>query len=439
MSDATANGAFDRKTEGFKSERHGLDPTDIAIGVVIGRTSEFFDFFVFAIASVLVFPSLVFPFVDPVTGTLYSFAVFSLAFLARPFGTWLFMTIDRRHGKGTKLTIALFLLGTSTVVVAFLPSYAQIGNASIWLLCLFRIGQGIAIAGTWDGLASLLAMNAPQRHKGWWAMLPQLGAPFGLILATGLFAFFHGFLPREEFLSWGWQFPFFCAFAINVVALFSRLRIVATPEYVHQFERRELQATRVRETVRRFPRFIIAGAFAPLASFALFHMVTVYPLSWVNLFTDENVTHFLIIEGIGAAVCSVAIVASGLLADRYGRRTLIFVTAIGIAVFSGLAPMLLGQGQLGEVVYMGAGFILLGLAFGQSSGIVASNFPTRYRYTGSAIVSDLAWLFGAGLSPFVALYLSEQFGLAAGGAYLFSGAVCTILALRYNRYLEHRR
>ncbi|MEE2950294.1 MAG: MFS transporter [Pseudomonadota bacterium] len=437
MSQATANGSFERDIAVTNADRHRLDPSEIAIGVIIGRTSEFFDFFVFAIASVIVFPARIFSFTDPVTGTLYSFAIFALAFVARPFGTWLFMTIDRRHGKGVKLTIALFGLGTSTVAVAFLPTYDQIGMAAVWLLAALRIGQGISLGGTWDGLASLLAMNAPEKHRGWWAMVPQLGAPFGLIVASGLFAFFHGFLPKEQFLDFGWQFPFFCAFAINVVALFARLRIVATPEYVHQFQRRELQATRLRQTVRSYGRFIVIGAFTPLASFALFHMVTVYPLSWIALFTDDNVTHFLIIEGFGAAVGVIAIITSGFLADRYGRRQVLWMSAVLIAIFSGFAPSMLDQGTAGEIIFMVTGFALLGVTFGQCSGAVASNFPRSYRYTGSALVSDLAWLFGAGFAPFVALFLSDLFGLIAAGAYLLSGAICTLLALRYNERVEY--
>lgn len=437
MSQATANGSFERDLAVTNADRHKLDPSEIAIGVIIGRTSEFFDFFVFAIASVIVFPARIFSFTDPVTGTLYSFAIFALAFIARPFGTWLFMTIDRRHGKGVKLTIALFGLGTSTVAVAFLPTYDQIGMAAVWLLAALRIGQGISLGGTWDGLSSLLAMSAPDKHRGWWAMVPQLGAPFGLIVASGLFAFFHGFLPKEQFLDFGWQFPFFCAFAINVVALFARLRIVATPEYIHQFQRRELQATRLRQTVRSYGRFIVIGAFTPLASFALFHMVTVYPLSWIALFTEDNITHFLIIEGFGAAVGVIAIITSGFLADKYGRRQVLWMCAVLIAIFSGFAPSMLDQGTAGEIIFMVTGFALLGVTFGQCSGAVASNFPRSYRYTGSALVSDLAWLFGAGFAPFVALFLSDVFGLLAAGAYLLSGAICTLLALRYSERVEY--
>ncbi|MES2054378.1 MAG: MFS transporter [Pseudomonadota bacterium] len=416
--------------------RHGeIAPGEIAIGVIIGRTSEFFDFFVYAIASVLVFPVLVFPYVDRLTGTLYSFAIFALAFVARPIGSFIFMAVDRAHGRGVKLTIALFLLGGSTAAIAFLPGHAQIGAASALLLALFRMGQGVALGGTWDGLASLLALNAPEGKRGWYAMIPQLGAPIGLMVASALFAFLASSLSAEDFLDWGWRYPFFVAFAINVVALFARLRIVSTPAYAQLFESRELQPSPVLETVRRQGRNIVIGAFAPLASFALFHMVTVFPLSWVFLFTRQNPTRFLVIEIIGAAVGVLAVLASGLIADRVGRRYLLGVSAAAIAVFSGFAPQLLDGGDIGEVAFMVIGFAILGLAFGQSSGTVSSNLPSAYRYTGAALTSDLAWLVGAGFAPLAALVLASQFGLIAAGGYLLSGAVGTLAALGINKEL----
>jgi len=412
--------------------KKNINPGEIAVGVIIGRTSEFFDFFVYAIASVLVFPKLVFPTYGPLLGTLYSFAIFALAFIARPFGTLIFMAIDRAYGRGVKLTIALFLLGTSTVAVGFLPGYDQIGLTSAFLLGVLRVGQGLALGGGWDGLSSLLALNAPERRRGWYAMIPQLGAPIGLAVASALFAFFINALSPEDFLDWGWRYPFFVAFAINVVALFSRLRIVVMPEYIKLFQNRELNPASVKETLRREGRNVLIGAFAPLASFALFHMVTVFPLSWVFLFTIQKPAHFLIIETIGSAVGIASIIASGIFADLFGRRRLLGVTAGAIAVFSGFAPQLLNGGYAGELIYMVFGFILLGLSFGQASGTVASNFSSKYRYTGSALTSDLAWLFGAGFAPFVALFLSSRFGLIMAGAYLLSGAACTLAALVIN-------
>jgi len=434
-SDIADSTPLERDSRVVNAREGKIAPSEIAIGVIIGRTSEFFDFFVYAIASVLVFPAYVFPFVDRLTGTLFSFALFALAFVARPIGSLIFMAIDRHHGRGTKLTIALFLLGLSTVSVAFLPGYNAIGMASVVLLGLLRIGQGIALGGTWDGLASLLALNAPENRRGWYAMVPQLGAPLGLIVASALFAYFATSLSAADFLSWGWRYPFFCAFAINVVALFARLRLVSTPDFEHLFESRELQPSRVRPTLQTQGRTIVIGAFAPLASFALFHMVTVFPLSWVFLFTDDSPSRFLMIESIAAAFGVLAIVASGFLADRIGRRTLLGFSAAAIAAFSGFAPQLLDMGDAGEIAYMLVGFILLGISFGQSSGVVASNFATHYRYTGSALTSDIAWLFGAGFAPLAALFLAAYFGILAAGLYLLSGALATLVALGVNKTL----
>jgi MFS family permease len=429
---------LERDARVVNARDHKIAPGEIAIGVIVGRTSEFFDFFVYAIASVLVFPSLVFSFADPLTGTLYSFALFALAFLARPLGSAIFMWIDRNYGRGVKLTIALFLLGGSTMAMAFLPSYDQIGFAAVWLLALCRVGQGIALGGAWDGLPSLLALNAPEKQRGWYAMIPQLGAPLGLIVAAGLFAFFLSTLSSEDFLSWGWRYPFFVAFAINVVALFARLRLVATPEFEHLFESRELQPAPFWETVRLEGRTIALGSFAPLASFALFHLVTVFPLSWVTLYSGEAAERFLVIEIIGAVACVLSMLASGFIADRVGRRAVLGVSAGLIAAYSGFAPQLLGAGGFGETVYMLAGFVLLGLAFGQSSGAVNGSFSSERRYTGAATTANLSWLIGAGFAPLVALALASNFGLWSVGVYLLSGALCTLAALGINKEWARR-
>lgn len=424
-------------TEEDVAEDHGhASLGEIAVGVVIGRSSEFFDFFVYAIASVLVFPKVMFPFADPLDGVLLSFAVFSLAFIARPFGTLLFTQIDMRFGRGAKLTIALFLLGCATAGIAFMPDYSIAGGYAILILCVMRIAQGLALGGAWDGLASLLAMNAPAKHRGWYAMIPQLGAPVGLFVASALFVYLITGLSESDFLEWGWRYPFFVAFAINVVALFARLRIVVTPEYEEQFQNLELKPSPIRETIAAEGHNILIGAFTPLATFALFHLVTVFPLSWVYLSTTDSVPGFLAIE-IGTAVLGlVAIFGSGMLADQLGRRRLLLATAIAIAVFALVAPRLLGAGQAGEFLYMVVGFGLLGLSFGQSSGAVASRFERQHRYTASALTSDLAWMFGAGFAPLVALLIAANFGLWASGLYLLSGAICTIFALIASHRLD---
>jgi MFS family permease len=410
---------------------------NIAIGVVIGRTSEFFDFFVFGLGCVLVFPRLVFPFAgDPVTATLYSFAIFSLAFLARPVGSFVFMWIDRNYGRGTKLTTAMLILGGSTASIAFLPGYETIGMWSVALLALFRLGQGFALGGAWDGLASLLAMNAPQNRRGFYAMIPQLGAPFGFALASVLFGYFVVNLSDADFLSWGWRYPFFVAFAINVVALFARLRIVASREFGEALENHELEPKPITEMLRIHGVDVVIGAFAPLASFAMFHVVTIFPLSWVTLFGGQSAGAFLFVQLLGALVGFATIVLSGFMADRLGRRRQLLVGAIIIAIFSFSAPFLLNAGSTGQAAFIILGFAILGLSFGQASGSVSSRFSPAYRYTGSALTSDLAWLIGAGFAPLVALGLASKFGIIFIGGYLISGAICTILALVLSRTID---
>lgn len=426
------------------ADEHGRDhvsPGDIALGVIIGRTSEYFDFFVFGLGCVLVFPELVFPFADRLTGTLYAFGIFALAFVTRPIGSVLFFAIDRNYGRATKLTVALFLLGGSTAGVAFLPGYATIGIWSIVILAGFRLLQGIALGGAWDGLSSLLALNAPPNRRGWYAMLPQLGAPFGFILAAGLFAYFEGALSQQDFLGWGWRYPFFVALTINVVALFARLRMVATPEFAQLMETRELVPVPVVELIRAHGRTLILGAFVPLASFALFHLVTIFPVSWINLFTDRSVSEFLLVQAAGGVVGAGAIVTSGLIADQIGRRNTLLLSGGMIALFSLssiIAPLLFGDSLAGQTIYVIIGFGLLGLAYGQTAGAAASSFKPQYRYTGAALTSDFAWLIGAGFAPLVALTLSSGFGLAWVGLYLLSGALCTLAALWIDRRLEAR-
>jgi len=427
-----------RPGQDARADHSKVAPGEIAIGVVIGRTSEYFDYFVYGIASVLVFPSVFFPFEPRLEGTLYAFVIFSFAFIARPIGSFAFMVIQRRYGRGAKLTLALFLLGTSTACMAFLPGYDTLGFLAIVLLSIFRIGQGIAFGGSWDGLPSLLALSAPQNRRGWYAMMGQLGAPVGFIMASGLFSFLYASLSSDDFLSWGWRYPFFVTFAINVVALFARLRLVVTSEFEQLFHERELIPADGREFFRSQGYVVVIGAFGALASYALFNLVTVFPLSWIWLYSKQSISQFFGIEIFGAFLGAAGIVASGLIADRIGRRRTLGLLATLIAVFSGFAPTLLDGGTLGQDVFILLGFVLLGLSYGQAAGAMNASFEPRFRYTGAALTSDLAWLIGAGFAPLVALGLSAHFGLGYVSLYLLSGAACTLAALWINRAMEVR-
>ena len=415
-----------------------VTPSEIAVGVIIGRSSEYFDFFVFGIACVLVFPSFLFPFLSRLDGTLMAFALLAVAFVVRPVGTAISMAIQRRWGRATKLTVALFLLGVCTVGMAFLPGYKDVGLTAVVALLILRIGQGLALGGSWDGLPSLLAMSAPKERRGWYAMIGQLGAPLGFVLAAGLFAYLYSSLSVQEFLAWGWRYPFFVAFAVNVVALFARLRLVVGQSYSELLKDRELQPVPVSRVMRDEGSNVLLGAFAALASFALFHLVTVFPLSWITLYSEQPVTQILGVQIVGAFLAAGAIMVSGWLSDHLGRRKLLGGMAVLIGVFSFMAPVLLNSGEVGSTMFLLLGFVLLGLSYGQASGTVTANFSPQYRYTGAALSADLAWIIGAAFAPLVALYLSAQFGLLAVTVYLLSGVACTLGALNLNRRMERR-
>lgn len=410
-----------------------VTPGDISIGVVIGRISEFFDFFVFGIGCVLVFPKVFFPFASELSGIFYSFTIFALAFVGRPLGSLFFLYLQREFGRGTKLTVALFLLGSTTAGIAFLPGYGSLGVVAIGLLALLRLGQGFAIGGSWDGLASLLALNAPRNRRGWYAMIPQLGAPIGFIIVAALFSYLLMSLSPDDFYAWGWRYPFFVAFAINVVALFARLRLVVTPEYSTLLRLRELEPSPVGELVRSQGRAITLGAFAPLASYALFHLVTIFALSWAILFTKQSPTSFLLVQIVGAAVAIPCMFLSGMIADRFGRRMTLAVFGALIAVYSGWTPLMLAGGTTEGYLFIVVGFALLGFSHAQAAGAVNSSFLSYFRYTGALITSDLGWLLGAGFAPLVALSLSVYLGVGYVGLYLLSGAVGTLGALWFSR------
>ena len=269
-------------------------------------------------------------------------------------------------------------------------------------------------------------------------MLGQLGALLGFLIACSLFAYSWNSLSSYDFLDWSWRYPFFAAFAINVVALFARLRLVVTHEYERELDANELQPCSLRELISTQGNNLLIGAFAALASFALFHIVTVFPLSWVMLYSEQLIGEFLVVQIVGAVLAAAAMPVSGLLADRIGRRSTLGLLAVLIGVFALFAPVLLGGGTIGQDAFILIGFVLLGLSYGQAAGAVMANFLPHLRYTGAALTTDLVWLIGAAFAPLVALGLSARFGLVAVSFYLLSGVVCTLLALRANRTLLMR-
>ena len=416
-----------------ESLQQTMHPEQLAAVVIMCRTAEFFSIFTFAIAAALVFPQVFFPSYEPVMGMLMSFAVFSLAFIARCFSRLIFRRIDRRVGRGAKITVAMFVFGGSTMCIGFLPGYAEIGIVAPILLALARTGQGIGIGGTWDGLPIIMMQNAPKSKESWYAMIPQIGGPAGFFISAAIFFVLTNFLSTEEFISWGWRFPFFIVLSLQVVALFARLRLIDTPEYENTANHQELRASPVLSVFRHHWKQVILGAYMPLASYALFHLVTIFPLGYVLLFHEFSIPDVLLIQMGGALLAVITCVLSGVLADRFGRRRFLILIISLVGILSFFIVELLESVWL----FLLMGFILLGFAFGQSSGTLPHRFQMRYRFTGVSLTNDIAWLFGAAFAPIVALGLTHWFGLAYAGYYLLSGVVATLIALFIVQYTSH--
>lgn len=397
---------------------------------LIGTTIEFFDFYIYATAAVLVFPQLFFPATDPSTATLQSLATFALAFLARPIGSAVFGHFGDRIGRKATLVAALLTMGLSTVAIGLLPTYHSIGILAPALLALCRFGQGLGLGGEWGGAVLLATENAPPGKRAWYGMFPQLGAPIGFFLSTGIFLLLTGTMGDAAFFAWGWRIPFLASAALVLVGLWVRLRISETPAFqraIDQHERVRLPMLRV---LTRHPGALIAGTFAALATFVLFYLMTVFALSWGTSQLGYSREQFLQLQ-LGGVVCfALAIPLSAVFADRRGRRLAMILSTGAIVMFGLYFAQLFSAGSgPGTLVFLGLGLGIMGLTYGPLGTILAEMFPTAVRYTGASLAFNLAGIFGASLAPYAATWLAQRYGLEFVGYYLAAAGALTLIAL----------
>lgn len=404
-------------------------PAQVLTASVVGTTIEFFDFYVYATAAVLVFPTLFFPGSDPTSALLASFATFSIAFFARPLGAVVFGHYGDRIGRKTTLVAALLTMGVSTVVIGLLPTYEQIGVAAPLLLALCRFGQGFGLGGEWGGAVLLATENAPPGKKSWYGMFPQLGAPLGLFLSSGVFWILLHFMSQEALLSWGWRVPFIASIALVVVGLWVRLSITETPAFQKAIDSQERVEVPVAELFRKHKRSLVLGTFVALATFVLFYIGSAYLLSYNVKVLKMPFLDALEVQLLGSVVFGIFIVVIGKLAERYGRREMLIVTTALIAAFSFFLPALMTNGESMIFLFVVLAMVLMGMTYGLIGTALAAPFPTSVRYTGSSITFNFAGIFGASLAPYIATYLQANYGMTYVGYYLFIAALITLACI----------
>jgi len=407
-------------------------PAQVLFASLIGTTIEFFDFYIYATAAVLVFPGLFFPSSDPTSAVLASLATFAIAFLARPIGSALFGHFGDRIGRKTTLVAALLTMGLSTVTIGLLPTYAAIGVAAPLLLALCRFGQGLGLGGEWGGAVLLAIENAPPGRRAWYGMFPQLGAPLGFFCSGSVFLALSRWLTNDQFFRFGWRIPFLASAALVVVGLYVRLTITETPVFRDALNRRERVKVPMLTVLRDHSATLVTGILVSLATFVLFYLMTVFALSWGTSALGYSRETFLLLQLLGIVFFAITIPISAILAERGRRTTLLWVT-IAIAAFGLVLAPLLTAGTAGAGLTMVIGLSLMGFTYGPLGTVLSELFPTAVRYTGSSLTFNLAGIFGASLAPYIATWLARTYGLQFVGYYLTAAAILTLVGILMTR------
>ena len=399
----------------------------ILLASLIGTSVEFYDFYVYATAAALVFGPLFFPASDPGVQMIASYASFGLAFFARPLGAALFGHFGDRLGRKSTLVASLMLMGGSTVAIAFLPTYAQIGWIAPLLLCILRFGQGLGLGGEWGGASLLAVENAPKGHENRWGMFPPLGAPIGFIAANGFFLLLGAALTPAQFAAWGWRLPFLASAVLVVLGLWVRLKLTETPAFREAAAHDALPPVPIAELFRHHLRATLAGTGAVIACFALFYLTTAFALSYGTTTLGHSRQAFLGIE-IGAILfLALGVIVSCTLADRTGARPMLRLGFLGCAVSGLLMGPMLGATSLWIVfAWLALSLFAMGFAYGPLGGWLPSLFDAGVRYTGVSIAFNLGGILGGALAPIAAQKLAEAGGLGLVGIYLIGAALLSL-------------
>jgi metabolite-proton symporter len=406
----------------------------ILFASLIGTAIEFFDFYIYATAAVLVFPHLFFPKSDPASATLQSLATFALAFFARPVGSAIFGHFGDRVGRKATLVAALLTMGLSTITIGLLPGYGRIGVWAPLLLSLCRLGQGLGLGGEWGGAVLLATENAPPGKRAWYGMFPQLGAPIGFILSNGSFLLLSRFLTDAQFFAFGWRIPFLASALLVWVGLYVRLRLEETPVFRKAQEKQERVSVPLLEVFRSHGPLIVLGTMLALTVFVDFYLMTVFTLAWGTKSLGYSRGSFLLMQMFGVVFFGLTIPIAAWLADRFGRRSTQMAVMVAIILFGLGFGALFGSGRTPLVLLsLCLGLALMGLCYGPLGAMLSELFPTRVRYTGASLTFNLAGIFGASLAPYAATWLATRFGLPFVGYYLAAAAAITLLALFFAR------
>ncbi|AIA69643.1 probable transporter [Pectobacterium atrosepticum SCRI1043] len=415
----------------------------VIVASLIGTAIEFFDFYIYATAAVLIFPHIFFPQGDPTAATLQSLATFAIAFVARPIGSAVFGHFGDRVGRKVTLVASLLTMGVSTVLIGLLPTYETIGILAPILLAIARFGQGLGLGGEWGGAALLATENAPSNKRALYGSFPQLGAPIGFFFANGTFLLLSWLLTEEQFMAWGWRVPFVASAVLVLVGLYVRISLHEAPVFTKAVKAGKQVRMPLGTLLSKHMKVTILGTFIMLATYTLFYIMTVYSMTYGTTPAPRGLgfsrNSFLLMLMVAVIGFGLMVPVAGYLADAFGRRkTMITVTCI-MLVFSMLFPYMLGSGNQALVMgFLVLGLSIMGLTFGPMGALLPELFPTEVRYTGASFSYNVSSILGASVAPYIAAWLTANYGLFYVGVYLAAMASLTLIALLLTKETRHQ-
>lgn len=402
----------------------------ILIASLVGTSVEFYDFYIYATAAALVFGPLFFAAASPSTQLLFSYASFGLAFVARPVGAVAFGHFGDRVGRKSTLVASLMLMGGSTVAIAFLPTYAQVGWVAPALLCLMRFGQGLGLGGEWGGASLLAVENAPPDRRNTWGMFPPLGAPVGFLAANGLFLVLGLWLDDAQFRAWGWRLPFVASSVLVGLGLWVRLKLTETPAFLAAEQAEALPRVPIATLLAEHGRGVLAGTFGVVACFALFYLATAFALGYGTTALGYRRETFLAVEMVAILFLAIGVVVASMLADRTSAGRMLMIGFAGCIVAGVLMGPMLGAGSLAIVfAWLALALFVMGFCYGPLGGWLPSLFPAGVRYTGVSMTFNLGGIIGGALAPIAAQALAERGGLAWVGSYLVAAGLLSLAGI----------
>ena len=417
------------------------DPFKVALASMVGTAIEFFDYYIYAAAAVLVFNTQFFHSGDPLSDDLLSLSTLALAFFARPIGSALFGHFGDKIGRKKTLVASLVLMGGSTVIIGLLPTYSQIGIWAPILLCICRVGQGIGLGGEWGGAALVATENAPEGKRAWYGTFPQLGAPIGLFVANATFFLVSYFWGQQSLVEWAWRIPFISSLALVLVGLYVRLTLHESHVFIEAEEKGKKLKAPVSVVFTKHFKPMVIGTFIMVATYSLFYIMTAFAQAYsrtpstlseagypMGLGIPANTFTGLLL--ISAIVFAIFISISGLYADKIGRRKWLIWTTVSILIFALCMSLFLGNGTPASVfAFLVIGMALMGMTFGPMAALLPELFPTEVRYSGASLAYNIASIIGATIAAMISLKINALYGLMGVGIYLAINAFLTLLAL----------